>query len=75
MRTKWHALVSNIQLERKIMIKLFAAVALAVSLGGCVVAPAPYGYAPAPAYGYYAGPAVDVGIGVGGGYGHGWHGR
>jgi hypothetical protein len=56
------------------MIKLFAAIALAVSLGGCVVAPAPYGYAPAP-YGYYAGPAVDVGIGVGGGYGRGWHGR
>jgi hypothetical protein len=54
------------------MLRLFALIALAVSLGGCVVAPTPYGYAPASAYGYYAAPAVSVGIGVGGGYYGGW---
>jgi PBP1b-binding outer membrane lipoprotein LpoB len=56
------------------MIRLIALIALAASLGGCVVAPAPYyGYAPAPAYGYYAAPAVNVGVGFGGGWGGGWH--
>jgi hypothetical protein len=56
------------------MFRLIALIALAASLGGCVVAPAPYyGYAPAPAYGYYAAPAVNVGVGFGGGWGGGWH--
>jgi hypothetical protein len=55
-----------------IMLRVIALIALAASLGGCVVAPAPYGYGYAPAYGYYAAPAVNVGIGVGGGWGGGW---
>ncbi|WP_181969836.1 hypothetical protein [Paraburkholderia sp. DHOC27] len=53
----------------KVLGLVFGLGTLAVSLGGCVVAPTPYGYAPAPAYGYYA-PAVNVGVGFGGG---GWH--
>jgi hypothetical protein len=61
------------KLERRItMIRVLALIALAASLGGCVVAPPygyGYGYAPAPAYGYYAAPAVNVGVGFGGG----WH--
>ncbi|MEW6344879.1 MAG: hypothetical protein AB1704_29875 [Pseudomonadota bacterium] len=55
------------------MLRLLALIALAATLGGCVVAPTPYGYAPYPAYGYYAAPAVSVGVGVGGGWGGGWH--
>ena len=58
-----------------IMLRVIALIALADSLGGCVVAPSPYGYGYgyAPAYGYYAAPAVNVGVGVGGGWGGGWH--
>lgn len=60
----WHSLTLD---ENNTMPKLLLTLALAVGLGGCVVAP-PYAYGPAPGYytyapAYYAPPPVSVGIG------------
>lgn len=58
------------------MVRATLAALFAVTLAGCVVAPADGGYGYAPDYGYgygpgyYAAPTVGVGIGIGGG----WHG-
>jgi hypothetical protein len=53
----------------------FGALALAVGLAGCVVAPAYPGYGYAPQYVYTPAPVVTFGGGWGGGGwgGRGWH--